>query len=264
MFMLLPRSSRVSLALPCWPISRPGRPSTSSLVWRPRLLGSFAAAAGNQRGSSPISGTSRAAGGPTTVLGHHPMTKPNAMAVRPINNISQSGHHRLITRLRNDIAADPLLPPIGRCCRQLEGAADRSSSHGMVRMSGVWHPDGPADPPLKVCPFLCGEAMFRGLRRARSAKTRSVAKMAVIRTMIWATEGREEIVLCGREFMNSLADNSFAEVRRLLAPNRGLPRLRCRRTYIRTKCRRICFAFRCLRHNWTASSRSENSPAVGR
>jgi hypothetical protein len=88
----------------------------------------------NQRGSSPISGTSRAAGGPSTVLGHHPLPKPNAMAVIPINNISQSGHHRLINRLRSDIAADPLLPLIGTLLRQLDGAADRSFSHGMVRM----------------------------------------------------------------------------------------------------------------------------------
>ena len=40
----------------------------------------------------------------------------------------------------------------------------------------------------------------------------------VVRTMIWATEGREELVLCGREFINSLADNSFAEVKAAILP----------------------------------------------
>jgi hypothetical protein len=37
--------------------------------------------------------------------------------------------------------------------------------------------------------------------------------MAAVRAMMWATEGCEGIVLCGREFMNSLADSSFAEVK---------------------------------------------------
>jgi hypothetical protein len=107
---------------------------------RPRLRGcwcaqsvlsrSFAADAENQRGSSPISGTSRAAGGPSTVLGHHPLTKPKPMKVTPINNIT-SGHHRLIIPLKSDMATDPLLPVIGRCCRQLD-VADRFSGRGQV------------------------------------------------------------------------------------------------------------------------------------
>jgi hypothetical protein len=33
------------------------------------------------------------------------MTKPKAMVI-PINNMSQSGHHRLIIRLRIDMAAE--------------------------------------------------------------------------------------------------------------------------------------------------------------
>ena len=37
--------------------------------------------------------------------------------------------------------------------------------------------------------------------------------MAAVRALMWATEGREGIILCGREFMNSLADSSFAEVK---------------------------------------------------
>jgi hypothetical protein len=89
------------------------RPSTSRLVSRSRRSRSFAADAENQRGSSPISGTSRAAGGPSTVLGHHPLITPKAMEVIPINNISQSGHHRLMIRLTIDMAADPFLPLIG-------------------------------------------------------------------------------------------------------------------------------------------------------
>ena len=60
--------------------------------------------------------------------------------------------------------------------------------------------------------------MFRGAYGGRgSAKTRSFAKMAAVRAMMWATEGREGIVLCGREFMNSLADSSFAEVKAAIA-----------------------------------------------
>jgi phage terminase large subunit len=49
--------------------------------------------------------------------------------------------------------------------------------------------------------------MFRGAYGGRgSAKTRSFAKMTAVRAMMWALEGREGIVLCAREFMNSLAD----------------------------------------------------------
>jgi len=93
--------------------------------------------------------------------------------------------------------------------------------------------------------------MFRGAYGGRgSAKTRSFAKMAAVRAMMWATEGREGIVLCGREFMNSLADSSFAEVKAAISSESWLAAFfDVGETYIRTKCRRISFVFAGLRHN---------------
>ena len=61
--------------------------------------------------------------------------------------------------------------------------------------------------PPKLVPVFSCEAMFRVAYGGRgSAKTRSFAKMAAVRATMWATEGRDGIVLCGRAFMNSLAD----------------------------------------------------------
>jgi phage terminase large subunit len=55
--------------------------------------------------------------------------------------------------------------------------------------------------------------MFRGAYGGRgSSKTRSFARM-MVRVMMWVTEGCEGIIRCGREFMNSLADSSLAEVK---------------------------------------------------
>jgi phage terminase large subunit len=105
--------------------------------------------------------------------------------------------------------------------------------------------------PPKLVPVFTGEAMFRGAYGGRgSAKTRSFAKMAAVRALMWATEGREGIVLCGREFMNSLADRSFAEVKAAIASESWLADFfDVGETYIRTKCRRISFVFAGLRHN---------------
>ena len=63
--------------------------------------------------------------------------------------------------------------------------------------------------PPKLVPVFSGEDMFRGAYEGRG----SFAKMAAVRALMWATEGREGIAPCGREFMNSLADSSFAEVK---------------------------------------------------
>jgi phage terminase large subunit len=69
--------------------------------------------------------------------------------------------------------------------------------------------------------------------------------MASVLAMMWATEGREGIVLCGREFMNSLADSSFAEVKAAIASESWLADFfDVGETYIRTKCRRISFGVR--------------------
>ncbi|WP_029082891.1 PBSX family phage terminase large subunit [Bradyrhizobium sp. th.b2] len=105
--------------------------------------------------------------------------------------------------------------------------------------------------PPKLVDVFTGEAMYRGAFGGRgSAKTRSFAKMAAVRAMMWATEGREGIILCGREFMNSLADSSLAEVKFAISSEPWLADFfDVGETYVRTKCRRISFVFAGLRHN---------------
>ncbi|WP_316214144.1 PBSX family phage terminase large subunit [Bradyrhizobium sp. SZCCHNR2032] len=105
--------------------------------------------------------------------------------------------------------------------------------------------------PPKLVPVFSGEAMYRGAYGGRgSAKTRSFAKMTAVRALMWAREGREGMIVCGREFMNSLADSSFAEVKAAISSEPWLAdAFDCGETYIRTKCSKIYFAFVGLRHN---------------
>lgn len=46
-----------------------------------------------------------------------------------------------------------------------------------------------------------------------SAKTRTFAKMSAIRAYMWSKSGREGIILCCRQFMNSLDESSLEEVK---------------------------------------------------
>lgn len=105
--------------------------------------------------------------------------------------------------------------------------------------------------PPKLVPVFVGEARYRGAYGGRgSGKTRSFALMTAVRGYQWSMEGREGIILCGREFMNSLADSSFEEVK---AAIRSVPWLSAHydigETYIRTKDRRVSYTFAGLRHN---------------
>lgn len=83
-----------------------------------------------------------------------------------------------------------------------------------------------------------------------SGKTRGFALAVALRAFQLSTEGKSGVVLCGREFMNSLEDSSMAEVK---AAIESLPWLRAQfdigEKYIRTKNRLIEFVFAGLRHN---------------
>ncbi|WP_316219396.1 phage terminase large subunit [Bradyrhizobium sp. SZCCHNR2026] len=105
--------------------------------------------------------------------------------------------------------------------------------------------------PDKLVPVFTGEAMFRGAYGGRgSGKTRSFAKMAAVYGLRLAQAGLSGLIVCGREFMNSLNDSSFAEVKAAIAEEPWLAAAYdCGDTYIRTKDRRIEFAFIGLRHN---------------
>lgn len=105
--------------------------------------------------------------------------------------------------------------------------------------------------PPKLIPVFSGPARYRGAHGGRgSAKTRSFALMTAVRAYMFAEAGVSGVVLCGREFMNSLADSSMEEVKQAI---RSVPWLdayfEIGEQYIRTRNRRVSYAFCGLRTN---------------
>lgn len=105
--------------------------------------------------------------------------------------------------------------------------------------------------PPKLIPVFSGPARYRGAHGGRgSAKTRSFALMTAVRAYMFAEAGVSGVVLCGREFMNSLADSSMEEVKQAI---RSVPWLDAYfdigEQYIRTKNRRVSYVFCGLRTN---------------
>lgn len=107
------------------------------------------------------------------------------------------------------------------------------------------------DLPAKLVPVFTGPAMYRGAWGGRgSAKTRSFAKMAAVQGVRFAQANMPGVIVCGREFMNSLDDSSFAEVRAAIESEPWLlERYDLGDKYIRTRDKRIDFSFVGLRHN---------------
>lgn len=105
--------------------------------------------------------------------------------------------------------------------------------------------------PDKLVPVFTGPAMYRGSFGGRgSSKTRTFATMAAVHGARCAAAGQDGVVVCGREFMNSLADSSFAEVKAGIQSNAWLTsQYDVGEKYIRTRDGRIDFAFAGLRHN---------------
>lgn len=99
--------------------------------------------------------------------------------------------------------------------------------------------------PPKLIPVFLGEADVRGSYGGRgSGKTRSFAKMTAVRAYMWDQQGDEGIILCARQFMNSLDDSSMEEIK---AAIRSEPWLHAHfdigEKYIRTKSGRISYKF---------------------
>jgi phage terminase large subunit len=99
--------------------------------------------------------------------------------------------------------------------------------------------------PPKLVPVFSGEADVRGAYGGRgSAKTRSFALMTAVKAYIWANAGLEGIILCGRQYMNSLDDSSLEEIK---AAIRSKPWLEAffeiGEKFVRTKCGRIQYKF---------------------
>lgn len=71
--------------------------------------------------------------------------------------------------------------------------------------------------PPKLRPVFLGPADVRGAYGGRgSGKTRSFAKMAAVRGMMYGTQGVSGQILCARQYMNSLDDSSLEEVKRAI------------------------------------------------
>jgi len=105
--------------------------------------------------------------------------------------------------------------------------------------------------PEKLIALFEDEADVRAADGGRgSAKTRTFAKMTAVRALMWDAAGRSGQILCGRQFMNSLADSSLEEIK---AAIRSEPWLLAAfdigEKYVKTKSGRIYYTFTGLDRN---------------
>ncbi|MDE9565911.1 PBSX family phage terminase large subunit [Xenorhabdus bovienii] len=105
--------------------------------------------------------------------------------------------------------------------------------------------------PPKLIPVFSGDYRYRGSYGGRgSGKTRTFAKMSAIRGYMFAEAGVEGVILCGREFMNSLSESSMEEVKQAIKSEPWLDNYyEMGENYIRTRNRRVWYVFAGLRHN---------------
>ncbi len=67
--------------------------------------------------------------------------------------------------------------------------------------------------PPKLIPVFSGDYRYRCSYGGRgSAKTRTFALMTAIRGYMAAQNGQSGVILCAREYMNSLEESSMEEV----------------------------------------------------
>lgn len=106
-------------------------------------------------------------------------------------------------------------------------------------------------PPKLIPVFAPAKLRYRGAYGGRgSAKTFTFAKMIAIRGAMYAANGERGILLCAREFMNSLSESSMEEIKYAIQSEPWLESVyEVGEKYIRTKCGAIDFAFAGLRHN---------------
>lgn len=99
--------------------------------------------------------------------------------------------------------------------------------------------------PEKLVPVFQGEADVRGSYGGRgSAKTRTFAKMTAVRAHMWDMAGRSGQILCGRQYMNSLADSSLEEIKAaILSEPLLMPHFDIGEKYIKTRSGRIYYSF---------------------
>jgi len=105
--------------------------------------------------------------------------------------------------------------------------------------------------PPKLIPVFSGQADVRGAFGGRgSGKTRTFAKMSAVRGYMWSKAGREGILLCGRQFMNSLDDSSLEEIKAAIRSEPWLEQhYEIGEKYVRTKDGRVSYKFTGLDRN---------------
>ncbi|MDO9957312.1 PBSX family phage terminase large subunit [Glaesserella parasuis] len=106
-------------------------------------------------------------------------------------------------------------------------------------------------PPKLIPVFTQQNVRYRGAYGGRgSAKTRTFAKMTAVVAYQRAMQGESGVILCGREFMNSLEDSSLEEIKQAIQSEPWLANFfDVGEKYVRTKCGRISYIFTGLRHN---------------
>ncbi|HHR6499819.1 TPA: PBSX family phage terminase large subunit [Providencia alcalifaciens] len=106
--------------------------------------------------------------------------------------------------------------------------------------------------PAKLAPlFIATNKRYRCSYGGRgSAKTRTFALMSAVRAYQASNNGESGVILCAREFMNSLEESSMEEVKQAI---RAVPWLAAHfdigEKYIRTIDRKVSYVFCGLRHN---------------
>ena len=105
--------------------------------------------------------------------------------------------------------------------------------------------------PRKLIPVFNGPADVRFAHGGRgSAKTRSFAKMLAVRGYMFGLAGQKGILLCARQFMNSLEDSSLEEVKRAIEDEPWLSAwYEIGDKYVKSKDGSIAFAFAGLDRN---------------
>ncbi|HHE3628658.1 TPA: PBSX family phage terminase large subunit [Pasteurella multocida] len=106
-------------------------------------------------------------------------------------------------------------------------------------------------PPKLIPVFSKPNMRYRGSFGGRgSAKTRTFAKMTAVVAYQRAMNNESGVILCGREFINSLEDSSLEEIKQAIRSEPFLEAFfEIGEKFVRTKCGRISYVFTGLRHN---------------
>lgn len=105
--------------------------------------------------------------------------------------------------------------------------------------------------PPKLIPVFQSGKRYQGAWGGRgSAKSRTFGLMTAVMGDIFATQGRVGVILCAREFQNSLKDSSFAEVAAAIQSDHYLrQRWEIGKEFIRHVTGKVEYVFRGLRSN---------------